>query len=169
MGGVVISGLEVRSGASGVTGLANSRGASGGLIGRHDGEALVGELVAAGLHVNARHIPEDGIASLGVLELEDTDLLWLEGQLDRDATAVGVGAPCLGVGATVARDGLHGTDVAGHGPGVDVLGQVVGDRDTAAITADDARAADHLLGKGRNNGGEESGKAEGLGEHHLER
>ena len=163
---MVISGLEVSGGAGGVTSLANGLGASGGLISGDDREAEVGELVVASLHVDAGHVPEDGVAGLGVLELEDIVLVLVEGQLDRDTAAVGVGAPGLGVDAAAALDGLHGTDVAGHGPGVDVLGEVVGDLDTAAVTADHAL---HTLGKGRGDGGEEGSKAESLGEHHLER
>lgn len=138
VGGVVISGLEVSGRASSVTSRANGRGASGSLIRRNDREAKFRELVVASLHVDARHVPEDGVTGLGVLELENVVLLGVEGQLDGDATTVGVGAPCLGVGATAASDSLHGADVAGNGPGVDVLGEVVGDLDTAAVTADHA-------------------------------
>lgn len=133
---MVISGLEVSGRASSVTSCANGRGASGSLIRRNDREAEVRELVVASLHVDARHVPEDGVTGLGVLELENVVLLGVEGQLDGDATTVGVGAPCLGVGATAASDSLHGADVSSNGPGVDVLGEVVGDLDTAAVTAD---------------------------------
>lgn len=168
VGSMVISGREVSGGASGITSTADGLGASGALARRHDGEAELGELVVASLHVNARHVPEDGVTGLGVLELEDIVLLGVKGQFDGDATAVGVGAPCLGVDATTASDGLHGANVAGNGPGVDILCEVVGDRDTAAVSANHL-AADHVLGKSRGDGGEEGGKAKSLSEHHIER
>jgi hypothetical protein len=166
--GVVISGLEVCRRASMVTSLANGLGASGGHIRGLNREALVGELVAR-LHVDARQVPEDGVTGSGVLELEDIVLLWVEGQFDGNTTAVGVGAPVLRVNTAAAVDGLHGADVASNGPGVYRLVEVVGDLDTAAITADHTRAADHhVLGKGRGNGGEKGSKAESLCEHHFE-
>jgi len=166
--GVVISGLEVSRRASTVTSRANGLGARGGLIRGLDREALAGELVAR-LHVDARQVPEDGITSGGVLELEDIVLLRVEGQLDRDTTAVGVVAPVLRVNTAAAVDGLHGADVASNGPGVYRLVEVVGDLDTAAVTADHTLAADHhVLGESRGNGGEKGSKAESLGEHHFE-
>lgn len=166
--GVVISGLEVSRRASLVTSRANSLGARGGLIRRLDREAHLGEL-AAGLHVDARQVPEDGVRGLGVLELEDILLPLVEGQLDGDTTAVGVGAPVLGVNTAAALDGLHRADAISNRPGVDVLLEVVGDLDAAAITADHTLAADHhVLGKCGGNGGEKGSKAESLGEHHFE-
>lgn len=171
VGGVVIRRDEVGIRAGGVTGLADGLGARRGLAhGREDGEAELGEL-GVDAHVDAGHVPEDGVGGLGVLELEHVALVLGGGQLDGDAAAVRVGAPLLRVGAAVGRQGLHGADIFRDRPGVDVMGQVVGDQDRArrgngVVAADvgvDAR------GEGGGQGGEGGGEAEGLGEHHFDR
>lgn len=169
MSGSVIGRLEVSSGAAGIAGLANSRRAGSRLArGRQDGKAVLGEF-RVGAHVDAGQIPEDGVGGLGVLELEHVGLVRGGGQLDGDTTAVGVGAPALGEGATVGGEGLHGTDVAGDGPGIDVLIEVVGNQHGATgghgvVTSSQL----HARGKGRGQSGEGSGKAESLGEHHFD-
>lgn len=168
MSGAVICGLEVGSGASAVTGLADGARAGRRLaLGGEDGEAVLGEL-GVGLHVDARQIPEDGVGDLGVLELEHVRLAGGGGQLDGDAAAVGVDAPGFRVGAAVGGERLHGADVVRHRPGVDVRVQVVGDQDAAA-GGGGLIAADHHAGReGGGQSGEGSCQAESLGEHHVD-
>lgn len=168
MGGVVIGRLEVGSGTVGVTGLADSSRARGGItagVSGLDGEAVLGE-DRVGAHIDAGHVPEDGVLGLGVLELQDVLLGLVGGQLDGDTTAIGVGAPLLAESAAVGGDGLHGTDVLGHGPGVDVVVQGVGDHDGA--TGSTVTAGDHAGGQSRGQSGEGSGNADSLGEHHFD-
>lgn len=166
--GVVIGGLEVGLLAGIIVGLA--AGSRAGLVvaavvGGLDGEAVLLE-DGVGVHVDAGQVPEDGVAGLGVLELQHIRLVLVRGQLDGDTAAVGVGAVLLGEGAAVGGDGLHGTGLVGDGPGVDVLVQSVGDQDLAAggggVAADDGR------GQSRGQRSEGGSKANSLGEHHFE-
>lgn len=169
MGGSVIRRDHVSRRARDITSLADRGRAGTGLAqGRQHGETVLGK-GGAGAHVDAGQVPEDGVGGLGVLELEHVGLARLGGKFDGDAAAVGVGAPGLRVSAAVGGEGLHGTDVLGDGPGVNVLAQVVGDQDGAA-GGDGAVAADvhvHARGEGGGQSGEDGGEAEGLGEHHF--
>lgn len=169
MSGVVIGRNEIGSRASIVTSLADGRGAGRGRVGGQDGETVLGEL-RVGAHVDAREIPEDGVGGLGVLELQDISLVGVGGQLDRDTAAVGVGPPGLAVGTTVGRQDLHGADLVGDRPGVDVVAQVVGDQN-GATSGDGVVAADHAVhagGEGRGQSSKGSGNTESLGEHHFQ-
>lgn len=167
--GVVISRDEVGSIASIIASLADGRGAGGGRVGGQNSKTVLRELGVA-THVDAGEIPEDGVGGLGVLELQDISLVGVGGQFDGDTAAVGVGLPGLAVGTTVGGQDLHGTDDVGDGPGVDVVGQVVGDQD-GATSGDGVVAADHVVhagGQSRGQSSEGSGNAESLGEHHFE-
>ena len=162
MGGIIISRLEVSRRASGITSRADSRRASRRLIGWLDSESGGGKHTTRA-QINTGQIPVDSVTGLGVLELEDVLLPGVEGELNRDATAVRVGAPILRVDATAAAEDQHRADVVGHGPGIDVLLEVIDDRDTTA-----ALAGHYIMGKSRGNGGKEGSKAESLSEHHFE-
>lgn len=163
---VVIGRLEVGRSAVGITSLADGLGARVGSIrGGDDGEAVLGEL-GASAHVDAREVPEDSISSLGVLELQDVGLVGVGSELNGDTAAVRVGLPLLRVGTTIGREDLHGANVLGNGPSVDILVQGVGDQNTAAIGS--RLAADHATGHSGGKSSENSGDAERLGEHHFE-
>lgn len=167
---MVISGLQVGSGATRVSGLANSRRAGLGVatrVRRQDREAVLGEL-GVSTHVDARQIPEDGVSALGVLELEDIGLAGVGGQLDGDTTAVRVGLPVLTVGTTIGGQGLHGANVRRNGPGVHVLVQVVGNQDGPGSRNGVVAADQHARRKGRGHSGEGGSQAECLSEHHLD-
>jgi len=168
--GAVIGRHKVGSIASIITSLADGRGAGGGRVGGQNSETVLGEL-GVDAHVDAGEIPEDSVGGLGVLELQDISLVGVGGQLDGDTAAVGVGLPGLAVGTTVGSQDLHGTDDVGDGPGVDVVGQVVGDQD-GATSGHGVVAADHVVHagrKGRGQGSEGSGNAESLSEHHFDK
>lgn len=131
MSGLVVARDEVGIGAGGVASSAGggrALGAAGG-----DSEADLGEQ-GVGAHVDAGQVPPDGGLGQGVLELEDIGPVGGGGHLDRDATAVGVQAPGLGV-ALALGDGHHrGVDVR-HGPQVDGLAHVVVDGHTTTRSA----------------------------------
>lgn len=165
VGGMVVLGLQVGLGAGSVAGLAVDRGAVAAGLGRLDGEAELGEL-GVGAHVDAGHVPVDGVTGLGVLKLKDVRLVGLGGQLDGDAAAVGVGAPVLGVGAAVRREGMHVADAISDRPRVDGLAQVVDDLDASSRGGGVAAALDDM-GQGSGEGGKGSSE-EGLGEHHVD-
>jgi hypothetical protein len=159
VGGVVIGGDQIGIGAVRVARSARGRRAVG-IVGS-DIEARSSKS-RAGAHVDAREIPEDGVALKSVLVLQNVFLFGLHGHLDRDAAAVGVGAPVLRVGAA----GIQGNHiVAGgvaDGPEVDVLLHVVGDIDTAAITALDG------VREGRSKAAKGSEESENSGELHCD-
>lgn len=165
VGGMVVLGLQVGLGAGSVAGLAVDGGAVAAGLGRLNGEAELGEL-GVGAHIDAGHVPEDGVAGLGVLVLEDIGLVRLGGQLDGDATAVGVGAPLLGVGAAARREGMHVADAISDRPRVDGLAQVVDDLDAASRGGGVVAALDDM-GQGSGEGSKGSSE-EGLGEHHFD-
>ena len=154
--------------ASGVAGSADGRGARGGCVSGLNRKAILGEL-GVRAHVDARQVPEDGVDGLGVLELQHILLVGVGRQLDGDTTSVGVELPGLGVDTTVGGENQHGTGDVGHGPGVDVDIQVVGNQNGTASS--DVVAAD-LVGQAvreRGGHGSEGGSnAESLGEHHLD-
>lgn len=175
--GPVVVGKQVGGSTGNVAGSASSRLA--GRVGGADGETHGGEFGVI-THVDAGEIPPDSGVLVGVLVLQDVGLLRAEGDLDGDSTAVGVGAPVLGVGFT-AIEGVHVAGDVRHGPEVDGLFHVVDDLD--AIAGDvGALLACHQLAvhgvgmvahvvevvhsrEGRCNGAEGSEKSEGLGEH----
>lgn len=163
VGSVVVLGLQVGFGARVVTGMAVDAGAVlRGLRGL-DAEAVLGELGVAA-HVDAGHVPEDGVTALGVFELEDIILVGIGSQLDGDTTAVAVGLPLLRVRATARREGLHVSGTSRNGPRVDVVLHVVGDGDTTTISTTLLR---HSSGEGRGEGSQ-SGEETELVEHHCE-
>ena len=165
VGSVVVLGLEIGLSARSVPGVTVDGGAvTGGLAGR-DIEAVLGEGGSGTVHVNARHVPEDSLSGLGVLELQDIGLVLVGGQLDRDTAAVGVGLEVLGVRAASRAEGVHVANTVRNGPRVDVGVHVVdnGDAGTAALTTDNGG-----LRESRGEGGQSSSN-ESLGEHHLER
>lgn len=166
VGGMVVLGLQVGLSAGSVASLAVDGGAVAARLGRRNGEAVLGELTA-GSHIDAGHVPEDGVAGLGVLELEDVGLVGLGGELDGDAAAVAVGAPLLGVGAAARREGMHVADAISDRPRVDGLAQVVDDLDAASGGGGGGVAA-ALDDSGQGGGeGSKSSSDEGLGEHHF--
>lgn len=163
VGSVVVLGLQVGIGTRSVASMAVDTGAVLAGMGGLDAEAVLGELGVAA-HVDARHVPEDSVAALGVFELEDVVLVGLSSQLDRHTTAVAVGLPLLRVRATARREGLHVSSTTGNGPRVDVVLHVVGDGDTTtAATALGRRSS----GEGRSESGQ-SGEETELVEHHFE-
>ena len=127
--GVNVVRLLVRLQAVRVTGLAGSSGAAV-IIGLH-GEARLNELRGR-VQVDGRQIPVKGAAVKGVLELQDAVLVLGGGELDGDATTVGVGLPGLLAGATVGVDGLHGAGGGGSVPDVDGCVHVVDDLEATA-------------------------------------
>lgn len=168
---VVILGLQVSLSALGVTSLAVDRRAVAVGLGGLDGEAVLGELGVAA-HVDARHVPVDGVAGLGVLELQDVILVGLGRQLDGHAAAVAVLAPRLMVGTTARRKGLHISSTTGDGPRVDSVVQVVDDLDAAAAAAAGGAgsvAGLDAVGEGCGEGSKEGSSETELGEHHFER
>lgn len=169
VGSLIVGGIQVGGSAGGITGSADSGGARIGLtLGGQDGETVGGEL-GARLHVDAGQIPEDGVGGLGVLELEHIGLAGVGGQLDGNTTTVGVGLPGLRVGTAVGSQGLHGANNVGHGPGVDIHVQVVGDQDGATGGDGVVTTNHHAGGQSSSQSGKGSGNAESLGEHHFDR
>ena len=167
MGSVVVLGLEVGIGTGLVPSVAVDRRAVGTSLGGLNGEPVIGEL-GVGTHVNARHVPEDGVTALGVLELEHVGLVGLGGQLDGDTTAVAVGLPWLRVGTAARREGLHVSSSIGDRPRVDVVFQVVDDFNTAAATASGGGVAGlDGVGESCSESSESSSETE-LGEDHFE-
>lgn len=162
MGSVVVLGLQVGFGTRLVASMAVDTGAVLAGLGGLDAEAVLGELGVAS-HVDARHVPEDGLAALGVFELQDIVLAGISSQLKRHTTAVVVGLPLLGVRATARREGLHVSSTTGNGPRVDVGLHVVGDCDTTAATA----LGRHGSGESRSESGQ-GGEETELVEHHFE-
>lgn len=169
MGGMVILGLKVGLGAGSVAGMAVDGGAVALVtgLGGGDGEAVLGKL-RLDAEVDAGHVPEDSLVGLGVLELEDIGLVGLGGQLDGDAAAVVVGAPLLGVGAAVRREGMHVADSISDRPRVNGLVQLVDNLHaaTAGLGGGGVAAAHHVR-EGRGEGSKGSSD-EGLGEHHFD-
>lgn len=112
-------------------GITRSTGGGGaGLVADSDGESGGDE--GRGLEqVDGRHIPEEDVTGLGVLELENVVADLGGGHLDGDTAAVGVGEPGV-VEGLAGCEGLHFTGGLGHDPQVDGIGEVVDDGDTAA-------------------------------------
>lgn len=169
MSRVVVLGLQISLGALRVASLAVDRGAVVAGLGGLDGEPVLDEL-GVGAQVDARHVPEDGVAGLGVLELQDVVLAGLGGQLDGDAAAVAVFAPRFLVGAAARRKGLHVTSATGDRPRVDGAFEVVVDGHAATTTAVGVGGVAGLDGVGEGCGeGSEGGHGESdLGEHHFD-
>lgn len=114
------------------------------------------------LEVDAGHVPEEEVADLGVLVLEDIVEVIGAAELDGDTAAGGVDLPGLLVGLAGGED-LHGGGALRDRPDEDVLSQVVDDGDTAV----DATAnVVHRQGRGSSQSG---GNAEDLAEEHFER
>ena len=157
---MVIVGLEVSLSAGSVAGSTVDRGTVVARVGRGDGETVLGEDVFPA-EIDAAHIPVDGVAGLGVLELEHVGLLLSVGQLDGDATTVAVCLPGFLVVATVRRKGMHVTDSIRNRPRVNGFAQVVDNVDTAAPL--------DRVGSGESSGeAGKSGQSDSLGEHHFE-
>lgn len=166
MGSVVVLGLEVGFGTVLVPSVAVDRRAVGTSLGGLNGEPVVGEL-GVGTHVNARHVPEDGVTALGVLELEHVGLVGMGGNLDGDTTAVAVALPWLRVGTAARREGLHVSGSIGDRPRVDFVFQVVDDFNTAAATSGGGVAGLDGVGESCRESSESSSETE-LGEDHFE-
>ena len=168
MRSVVILGLQVRLGTLLVPSAAVDTGAVLAGLGGLDREAVLGELGVAA-HVDARHVPEDGVAAFGIFELQDIVLAGGGGQLDGHATAVAVGLKLFRVGAAARREGLHVSSTTRDGPRVDVLPQFVENlHAAAAATAGLVTSLDgHGVGEGRSESGQ-GGEETELGEHHFE-
>lgn len=167
MSSLVVIGLEVGLSALSVTSLAVDRRAVVTLLGRSDGESVLGESRVTA-EVDAGHDPVDGVTTLSVLELEDIGLALSGGQLDGDTTTVVVGLPGLGVATTARRKGMHVTDSIRNRPRVDgSVAHVVGDGDAAGARRGTV-ATNHVVaegvGKSRGSGGQ-SGSEDGLEEH----
>lgn len=159
VGSVVVIGLLVGLLAVGVASRAGHGGAVAATRGGNDAEAVFDE-VGVGAQVDGGHVPEDGVAGLGVLELQDVGLGLGGGELDGNATAVVVGLPAAGVGSAARRKGLHVTDSIRNRPRVDVGSNVVdnGDTTTSGVLATG-------VGEGRSetsHGGNESSLEEHL-------
>lgn len=154
--------MLVSSLAVGITGITRSRGTAG--VAGSSGEASLDE-VRGRVHVDGRQVPEELLAVLGVLELQNGVAGLGGGELDGDATAVGVGAPFLGVLAAAGGHGLHVAGLGGGAPEVDVLVEVVDDLHVAGagiVTSDDG------LGE-RSSGGSEDAGDQDVGEEHFGR
>jgi len=168
---VVVLRLQVSLSTLRVASLAVDRGAVGAGLGGLDGEAVLGEL-GVGAHVDARHVPEDGVARLGVLELQDVVLVGLGGQLDGDTAAIAVLAPRFLVRAAARRKGLHVTSAIGDRPRVDGAFEVVVDGDAAAATAASVGGGSVAgldgVGEGCGEGSEGGHGKSDLGEHHFD-
>lgn len=179
MGSPVVVRKQVSSSTGNVTGRAGSRCTV--RVSGSDGEAHGGELGVV-THVDAGEIPPDGRLLEGVLVLQDVGLLRSERHLDRDAAAVGVGAPVLGVGLAgvegdhVARDIRHGPEIDGLCHVVDDLDPIAGDVGALLaghqLTVLGVSMVAHVVavvdsGEGSCNGAEGSEKSEGLGEHFV--
>lgn len=168
---VVVLGLQISLGALRVASLAVDRGAVVAGLGGLDGETVLDEL-GVGAHVDARHVPEDGVAGLGVLKLQDVVLVGLGGQLDGDTAAVVIFAPRFLVGAAARRKGLHVTSATGDRPRVDGAFEVVVDADAAAATAaavgGGGVAGLDGVGEGCGEGSERGHGKSDLGEHHFD-
>ena len=161
----VVIRLQVGSRAVAISGLANGSRAlwAAGL----DGEPELGEL-RIGPHVDARHVPEDGVLRAGVLELQHVVLVGNRGQLERNAAAIGIRAPVLLVVAALRRKLMHVSGGVGYGPQVNRDVQVVDDFDATAGTRDDGggRVAGGRQGRqGRRGAREKSCQSERLEEH----
>ena len=160
---MVVLGLEISLGAVGIARMAVDSRASLGDMGRLNSEAVLGEHRIIG-HVNAAHVPVDGIAVLGVLELEHILLLLGGRELDANTTAVVVGAPAFLVVSTARREGMHVTDSISDRPRVDGRIQVVDDVDASTIAADNAAVG----GSGKRGAkGGQGGNGNDLGEKHC--
>lgn len=160
---MVVLGLEVGLGTSSVASMAVDSGAVvTGLAGRNV-EAVLGEGGSVTVHVDAGHVPENGLTTLGVLKLKHISLVLAGRKLDGDTTAVGVGLPGFGVGSAARREGMRAANTIGNRPRVDVGIHVVDDGDTAAaITSDNGG-----LRESRREGSKGSSN-ESLGEHHFD-
>ncbi len=163
VGGMVVLGLEVGLGTRSIAGMAVDSGAVvTGLAGRNV-EAVLSEGGSRTVHVDAGHVPEDGVTTLGVLKLKHISLVLAGGKLDGDTTAIGVGLPGFSVGSAARREGMHVANTIGNRPRVDVGIHVVDDGDTAAaVTSDNGR-----LRESRGEGSKSSSN-ESLGEHHFD-
>lgn len=87
-----------------------------------------------GVQVDAGHVPEEEIADLGVLVLQNVGAVRGAADLDGDAASVGVDLPGFLVGFA-GREGEHGSRGGRDGPDVEVLVEVVDDRHAAIETA----------------------------------
>jgi len=128
---------------------------------RCSSEARLDE-VGAGVEINGRHVPEQSIAVLGVLELENTGLVLRGRHLDGDTATVGVGVPGFAVVTTAGGESLHAAAFGRGAPQVDVGAHVVDNLDTAAGAAGlEARlSGTNPVGVGESGGSgcEEAGK-----------
>lgn len=140
--------MLVRLRAVSVTGIASDSGA-GGIVGG-DGET-VGDENGGLVKVDGRHVPPDGLVLLGVLELQNGDLVGVSSELDGDTTTVGVDLPVLVVSTTLGLKGLHVLADVGGGPEVDGLVQVVVDLDTGATSS--GGGGNHIRGGGASDHG----------------
>lgn len=167
MSSMVILGLEIGIGTVLIPRMAVDRRAVLRRLGRLNRKPVLGEL-GVSAHVDARHVPVDGVTALGVLELQDVVLVRLGGQLDGNTAAVAVGLPGLGVGATVRREGLHFSSSIGDGPRVDVEPHVVDNFDAAVAGGGAVTGLDGTVGEGRSEGGQGgSDETELVEEHHF--
>lgn len=164
------SGLVVVRNEVGIRAGRVARSAGGGLalgVVGGDSEADLGEQ-GVGAHVDARQVPEDGGVGQGVLELQDVGLAGGGGHLDRDATAVGVDAPVLGVALTLG-DGHHrGVEVIRHGPQIDGLVHVVVDGHTTTRRRRGSAVGGANQRERRGRRGQKSGNTEDLSELHFD-
>ena len=140
--------MLVGLGAVSVTSIASDSRA-GSIVGG-DGET-VGDESGGLVQVDGRHVPPDGLVLLGVLELQNGDLVGGGSQLDGDTTAVGVDLPVLVVSTTLSLEGLHVRADVGGGPEVDGLVQVVVDLDTG--TTSSSGGGNHIRGGGASDHG----------------
>jgi hypothetical protein len=152
---IVVIGELIGLSAVDIAGGAGGRGAAGVIDGDAEAGGNEGRI---GGEIDGGEIPEESLAGLGVLKLEDGGEVGGGGDLDGDATAVGVDAPGLDVGGA-GLDGLHVAAGVGDGPEIDILAHVVDDLDAAAGGAGSER-------EGRSSEGEGSSEAEELGERH---
>jgi hypothetical protein len=88
--------------------------------------------IGAGVEIDRRHIPEQSISVLSVLELKNAGLILGGGHLDGDTAAVGVGIPVFAVVTTSGGESLHVATFGRGAPEVDVGVHVVDDLNTAA-------------------------------------
>ena len=122
--GIDIIRLLVGFRAVAVTGRAGGRGAA--RVTGNSREARLNE-VGVGVKVDRRHVPVQVVTVEGVLELKYAVFILRGRQLDRDATAIGVGGPAFAVGAAVGVESLHFTGAGRGGPEIDIGVHVVHD------------------------------------------
>ena len=112
MSSMVVGRDQISSATLGVTGLA------GGVLAlvtvRGDIETDFAE-ERTGAHVDAGEVPEDLWLGKGVFVLQNVVLVGVGGDLDADATAIGVDAPVFRVGLAL-RHGDHLVGVFADGP-----------------------------------------------------